>query len=181
MLFGRKPQFVIFIIAGVMITDFVFFGYLPLHTRLEDIGQARAAQKLAISKAADESRRMPLLKEQLQKMQNVVARYQASVPEQRDLGLFLQQIAGLMNEQNLRDQQVQPADEIEAGSLSCIPVNIQGRGRLPQLFEFYKSLQKLDRLVRIERIELTNDNNFSGELTMQTRVVIYYRTGANQG
>ncbi len=181
MLFGKKQQLVIFIVAGVVIADFVFFSYLPLHTRLEDIGQARNAQKLAIAKAADESMQMPLLKEQLQKMQKAVAGYQASVPEQRDLGLFLQQIAGLMNEQNLRDQQIQPTDEIEASGLNCIPVNIQGKGRLPQIFEFYKSLQKLDRLVRIERIELVNDNNFSGELNMQTRVIIYYRTQANQG
>jgi len=181
MFFGKKQQLAIFIIAGVMIADFVLFGYLPLHTRLEDLGQAINTQKLAITRAADESVRMPPLKEQLQKMQNAVAGYQAGVPEQRDLGLFLQQIAALMNEQNLRDQQVQPADEIVVGTLGCIPVNIQGRGRLPQLFEFYKSLQKLDRLVRIERIELSNDNNFSGELSMQTRIVIYYRTQVNKG
>ena len=181
MMFGKKQQLVIFIIAGVMIADFVFFGYLPLHTRLDDIRQAGAAQKLAITRAVNENSRIPLLKGQLQKMQKVVTKYEASVPEQRDLGLFLQQIAGLMNKQNLRDQQIQPSDEIATGGLSCIPVSIQGKGRLPQLFEFYKSLQKLDRLVRIERIELVNDNNFSGELSMQTRVVIYYRTLANQG
>jgi len=180
MLFGKKQQLLIFVVAGVMIADFVLCCYLPLHTRLSDIKQAGATQRTAIDKAADENRQMSLLQEQLVRLQGVVERYEASVPQQRDLGIFLQQIAGLMNEQNLREQQVQPGDEIGAGNLSCIPVNIQAKGRLPQIFEFYKSLQRLNRLVRIERIELTNDNNFSGEVNMRTRVVIYYRTEAKQ-
>jgi len=36
-------------------------------------------------------------------------------------------------------------------------------------------------LIRIERVELVNDNNFSGEVSMQTKAVIYYRDKVGQG
>ena len=55
------------------------------------------------------------------------------------------------------------------------------KGSLKQIFEFYKALQGLDRLVRIEQVKLVNDNDFSGRVSMHTEAVIYYRAGATQG
>jgi Tfp pilus assembly protein PilO len=52
---------------------------------------------------------------------------------------------------------------------------------LADLFEFFKRLQALDRLIRIEQVKLTNDPDFSGQVTMETRVVIYYAAQAEQG
>jgi hypothetical protein len=51
---------------------------------------------------------------------------------------------------------------------------MQCKGRLTQIFEFYKQLQKLDRLVRIEQVKLVNDSSFEGEVSMETKLVIYY-------
>ena len=79
-----------------------------------------------------------------------------------------------MNEHNLRDHQIQPGNEINDDDLNGIPVNVKCKGRLAQMFEFYKSLQRLDRLVRIEQVELLNESDFSGEVSMQTKVLIYY-------
>ena len=52
---------------------------------------------------------------------------------------------------------------------------------IKQVFEFYKSLQGLDRLVRLEPVKLAHDSDFSGEVSSQTKAVIYYRTQAGQG
>jgi hypothetical protein len=52
---------------------------------------------------------------------------------------------------------------------------------LAKIFEFYKQLQSLDRLVRVEQVKLENDGDFSGEVTMQTKTVIYYRAEAVKG
>jgi hypothetical protein len=54
------------------------------------------------------------------------------------------------------------------------------RGKLARLFEFYKSLQSLDRLVRIEKVKLENDGELTGEVSMETRAIIFYRS-RNQG
>jgi Tfp pilus assembly protein PilO len=86
-----------------------------------------------------------------------------------------------MNEHNLQGQMIQPGKEIKAGELNCIPVNMQCRGRLSQIFEFYRRVQGLDRLVRIEHVKLVNDGGFGGEVTMQTDAVIYYRAEVGQG
>jgi Tfp pilus assembly protein PilO len=181
MQFRERQQIAIFVIVGAMVSGFVLFRYLPLQKRIKAVEQARAAQTLAIAKASAEIRQVPALIGQLLKLQRTVGNYEANVPRQRALGVFLQQIANLMNENALREQLIQPGKEVEGEELNCIPVNIQCKGRLKQIFEFFKSLQVLDRLVRIEQIKLVNDGDFSGEAGMQTKAVIYYRAGTEQG
>ena len=59
-------------------------------------------------------------------------------------------------------------------------MTIRCQGKLEQIFEFSKSLQALDRLIRIEQIELKNDNNYSGHVDMTTKAVIYYSVNKQQ-
>lgn len=179
--FKERQQIVIGAAAAIMIVSFVLLRYLPLQKRAKAVNEKRTAQMLAIMKATSASRKLLSLKGEMLQLQRAVERYEQQVPAQRALGEFLQEIASLMNEHNLQEQVVQPGKEIEADELNCIPVNMQCKGNLVQLFEFYKSLQKLDRLARIEEVKLVNDGSFNGEVSMQTKTVIYYRKNAEQG
>lgn len=178
MFFRKKQQLAICIIAVTLIADFLWFGCLPLWKTMRAIKQTKAALREVITKGTIGSRQLPVLKEQLQKLQGTVSNYEVNVPTQRDLGGFLQQIANLMTDHNLSEQVVAPSKEIQADGLSCIPINIKCKGRLAQVFQFYKRLQRLDRLVRVEQVKLINDSDFSGEVNIETKAVIYYRTEA---
>jgi len=179
--FRERQQILICVVAAVMVAGFVLFRYLPLQKKRKALKQTKAAQVLAVAKASDEQKQLPMLKEQLLKLQKVAGNYDANIPAQRDLGAFLHKIADLMNRQKLTEQVVQPGDEMKAGEFNCIPVNIQCKGELTQIFEFYKQLQGLGRLVRIEQVKLVNEKDFSGTVTMQTNAVIYYRPQQGQG
>ena len=69
-------------------------------------------------------------------------------------------------------------EEIEAEQFNCIPINMRCRGSLKNLFGFFESLRGLDRLVRIEHVDLVNESDFSGDVTMSADTVIYYRPGS---
>lgn len=181
MMFRERQQIVICVVAGAMLGAFVLFSYLPLRRKIKAVEQAKAAQRLAIAKASAERAQLPVLREQLLKLEKVVGNYETNIPGHRDLGIFLQTIANLMNKHDLKDQIVQPGKEVEAERLNCIPVSVHCKGRLKQIFDFFSSLQLLDRLVRIEQVKLTNDGDFSGELSVQTETIIYYRSEPEQG
>jgi len=159
----------------------VLFRYLPLQERIRAVKQTRAAQRLAIAKGTADSEQLPLLKEQLLKLQRELRKYEANIPERRTLGTFLRRVADLMNEHNLREQVIAPGEEMKASGLNCIPVNMRCKGDLARIFEFYRRLQGSDRLVRIEQVKLVNDSDFGGEVSMETRAVIYYRAKVGQG
>ncbi len=181
MLFQKRQQIVICVLAGAMVGGFLLFRYLPLQKKAKVVEQMKTAQTFAVVKESAERKQLPVLEEQLLKLQAKVANYEANIPVQRDLGVFLRKVADLMNEHNLKEQVVEPGKEIEVGELKCIPIDMQCKGKLAQVFEFYKQLQGLDRLIRIEEIKLVNDGDFGGEVGMQTKMVIYCRPQARQG
>lgn len=181
MLFRERQQLTICIIAGIIVGGFVLFRYLPLRNRMKVLRRTKSAQALTIAKGATDNKQLFLLKEQLSKFRHELEDFEANIPVNSDIGVFQHKIADLMNEHNLRDQVFEPQKEIKAENISCIPVKMQCKGKLTQIFEFYRELQDLDRLVRIEQVRLSNDKDFNGQVSMEAKVVIYYRTKTVQG
>jgi Tfp pilus assembly protein PilO len=181
MLLRERQQLMIFVVAGVTIGGFVLFRYLPLRRRMKAARQTKAAQTLTIAKGTADSKQIPLLKEQLLELHRELENYEANIPERSDIGMFLHRIADLMNEHNLSEQVIEPRKEVKGEKLNCIPVNMQCKGKLAHIFEFYRRLQGLDRLVRIEQVKLTNDSDYDGQVSMEAMAVIYYRAKVGQG
>lgn len=154
---------------------FLPFWYLPLHNQMSTIRQTKAAQALVIAKGAADSKQLPLLKEQLLQLQAKLGNYKTNIPEQNTFGGFLGRITDLMNQNNLKEQQVTPGEEVKTDKFSCIPVSIRCKGELAQIFRLYRQLQTLDRLIRIEQLKLSNDGDYKGQVSMETKAVIYYR------
>ena len=175
MFFREKQQLLICVLAAVMVVGFVLLRYLPLHRKMETLEHARADHQAAITKTCIQSGHLPSLKDQLAQLQQEVGNYEARVPTQRDLGAFLKSLTNLMDEQKLTEQLIKPGAESQAETLSCMPVNMQCKGSLIRIYEFFDALQSLDRLVRIKKVELTNDKDFSGVVSMKAETVIYYR------
>jgi Tfp pilus assembly protein PilO len=148
---------------------------------MKSLKQQKTAQALTIAKGATDSKQLFLLKQQLSKLRWKLENYEVNIPENSDIGGFLHTIADLMNEHSLEEQVIEPQKKIEAENLRCIPVKMQCRGRLAQVFEFYRQLQELQRLVRIEQVRLSNDKDFTGLVSMEAVAVIYYKSNVGQG
>ena len=181
MLFREKQQVIICVIAGVIVCVFVLFWYLPLRQRMKALEQVKATQTLAVARHDADGKRLPMLKEHVQQLSSKLGNYEAKIPQQGALGPFVRRIADLMNEHNLKEQVITPGGEIETERFNCTPVRMQCKGKLEQVFKFYQRLQALDRLVRIEQVKLSNDSGYNGEVSMETRAVIYYRARVGQG
>lgn len=159
----------------------MLFRYLPLRNQMKALEHTKSAQSLIIAKSATDSEQLFLLKEQLLKLQHELEDYEENIPENSDIGGFLHTIADLMKEHSLGEQIIEPQKKIKAENLNCIPVKMQCKGQLTQIFEFYRELQKLNRLVRIEQVKLSNDKDYKGNVSMEARAVIFYRTKVGHG
>jgi Tfp pilus assembly protein PilO len=176
--FRERQQVMICIVAGVIVCVFMLFVYMPLHRQMKAIRQTKATQTIAIAKIAADSKQLPLMKEQLLALRAKLESYEANIPKQNTFGGFLGKIADLMNENSLKEQEIKPWDVIEAERFNCIPISMNCKGSLGQIFNFYRQLQALDRLVRIEQVKLSNGSNYNGQVSMETKAVIYYRAKA---
>jgi len=177
MLFGRSQQIAICAVAGTIICVFIICWYLPLRKKMRLVKLTKAEQIITIAKGMADAEQVPVLREQLQKLQVELEDYESKIPAQRDFGAFLGRITELMNEHNLKEQSIEPGEILAADKFNCITVSMQCKGRLTQLFNFYDRLQDLDRLVRIEQVKLSNDAGYNGQVSMETKAIIYYRAG----
>jgi Tfp pilus assembly protein PilO len=171
----ERQQLGIFIFFGVMIAVFAVLQYKPLRSRAQAMEQLKSTQLSVDAKVGIQISKLPSLRAQLEQTQAKVGNYKAMIPDERNLGTFLQEIADVMTVNNLTEQMVQPDSETKIDGLMCIPVRIQCKGSSQQIFGFFKSLATLERLVRIEQVQLKNDNDLSGMVTMTMRGNIYYK------
>lgn len=167
--------------AVIVISVIVILRYMPLRREIKELSQISATQRFIIEKAATESSHMEALKAQLEALKEQTASYDLALPSDRDLGTFLQQIADLMDEHKLTDQQVQPGKKLEDGKLSCIPIEMNCKGKLQEIYEFHKALCQLQRLIRIDSVELVNNEKLNGQVRMTAKTRIYYRIVSDKG
>jgi Tfp pilus assembly protein PilO len=175
MLFRGKQQLIICILASVIIGGFMLFRYIPLKRELRSIERNISSQRLVIAKGNADKKQLVQFEDQLNKLQNELGDYEEKIPDSMGLGEFLRQIADLMKKNKLQDQVVEPREEIKGEKFCSIPLRLQCKGTLSQIFEFYQNLQSMGRLIRIEDIKLLNDAAYSGWVSMETNAVIYYR------
>jgi Tfp pilus assembly protein PilO len=176
MIVPERKQILIIAITVVMGGGFLLFRYLPLRKRMKEAEQLRNSQASIVTQQVIEGGQLPVLRKQLEDLKSIVGDYDSRVPMSGGTGDFQQRIAGLMDAHNLVDQKILLGKEIESEGINGVPVSVGCRGSLPQIFEFFGSLQSLDRLVRIEDVRLVNEKDFSGQVKMEVETVIYYRT-----
>ncbi len=166
----------------MLVAGFVFLRYLPLRKKAKALNLAHATQTAAIERGEQKAQQLPVMQSRLEELKNELSDYDSSIPLDAGLGEFLSKVAKLMDEHELTAQMIEPQpEEVAEKNLRCIPVKMKCQGRLSQIRPFYESLQSLDRAVRIQQFTLTNDRDYGGGLTMETRAIVYYRSVAKQG
>lgn len=176
----HKQQMWVYVIGILFVVDFFFYGYLPSHSRLQSLRRMKSQHTRTIEAAAAQEEMLPTLETRLEEAKATVKHYEGSIPSESALGVFLRQIADIMTEHGLMDQEVIPSKETTSGELRCISVHMNCAGTLEGLFGFFRDLQGLGRLVRIEKTTLRNDARFAGQVSMQTEAVIFYRPQMSQ-
>ena len=158
-----------------MLSGFTFFQYLPIKTKADVLKQKRNAMASDNEVISLRVQQLPLLYGQLESMRKSVENYDFQIPKGRSHGLFLQQIADVMSRLGLTEQRITPGLEYDTDQLICIPIDIQCRGKFEQIFAFFKAIEKFDRLIQLEQVDLSNTSDYNGLLLMRAKTNIYYK------
>ncbi len=174
--FLSRQQLWVLAIGALFLADFILYGYLPSHERLQALAEAKGRQMELITTAESKSGTLPALVERLRETDRYAENYEQWIPSESGLGRFLGQVANIMTSNGLSDQDVVFGQERAAEDLMCIPVHMKCAGDLHGVFGFFRDLQGLGRLVRVERATLLNTKGFTGTVTMEADAIIFYRT-----
>ena len=119
-----KQQLLIFAVAAVVVVGFLFIRYLPFAAEAENLENKRMQLLKESKNLTEQIKLLPSVRSKIEELESQVGDYEARIPKGRAHGLFLEQIADIMDSHGLAEQLVQPEREIRKDSLRCIPVNI---------------------------------------------------------
>ena len=171
----EKQQIIILALALAIFAGFGLFRYYPLAKKRNAAQKTNMEHLVKIAETKAYSQQLPVLREKIDNLRNVAGDFDNKIPKNRNFANLWDQIAKVMNRHNLQEQLVQPGTEIKGKELNCIPISIQCSGYHTQIFEFFKSLQKFDRFIRVESVTLTNDSDFTGLIKMNADANVYYQ------
>jgi Tfp pilus assembly protein PilO len=164
------------VLAGVVL---ILFGYIPIVWQKYVIRRALERQSLTVEQVQDSIRQAAIFEKQIAELEPQVGRFERCVPQDAQFASLWRQIADLITTHDLQNQQVRPGEEIRYEDFNVVSLDIQCTGTLPKIFDFVRSLEQMDRLIRIEQMELINDKNLSGQLTFSAKAEAFYRTPQN--
>ncbi len=170
-----KHQAIILVLAAVVMVAFGVFRYMPIVNKKIAMKEQMAQQSLPMEQIQEYSQRLPELKLQKKALEENQREYLTKIPEGKQFAQLWQHIAEAMNECRLEDQMVQPGIEEKSADVCCIPLKIECRGTLEQMFTFLQKLEKLDRLVCFEEIQLENSSDFSAVIKLNAKAKVYYQ------
>ena len=177
-----KQQLMIIALAVVVAGGFAVFRYTPIVRQRYDVAKKMETQNAVMEKVCTESAQIPELKQQRDQLSEKMLSFSEKVPEGRNFARLWQQIADVMNACDLRDQLIQPGQEMKSDHLCSIPLTIECKGTLAQIYRFFQSLENIDRLIRIEELKLENDAEYNEIVTLYAKANLYYQSdGTDNG
>jgi Tfp pilus assembly protein PilO len=177
---GTGKKQILFLGAMVLVgVILVIVGYVPIVWQKYVIRRALQRQSLTVEQVRGSIEQAAILEKQIADLQTRVGRFEQCVPQDAQFSSLWRQIADLITDHDLQNQQVRPGVEIRYEDFNVVTLDIQCSGTLSKIFDFVQSIERMDRLVRIEQMELTNDKNLTGQLTFTAKAEAYYRTPQN--
>lgn len=170
-----RQQVIIICIGSLLIGGFGAFKYVPILRQKNAVKKQMDQQVQVIEEVRARSVLVPELRQKKHETELKLQEFSQKIPPGRNFAQLWQQIADVMNEHKLKEQLVQPGPELKTSRICSIPLTIECKGSLNQLFSFFRDLESFDRLIRFEEIQFENDTDFTGFVKMNAKANIYYQ------
>ncbi|WP_169853123.1 type 4a pilus biogenesis protein PilO [Anaerohalosphaera lusitana] len=172
----ERQQLLIIAVALGILGIFGAAIYAPLARQTMRLKTTKASVHDENGKVKSQIERIPSTVREKRELAAAVGDFEAKIPTERRFAQVWEQLAEVMNEEGLTDQLIQPGVEVKGkDELVCIPLSIECTGDLGQIYAFFRSLEELERLIRVDRLEISEDKDSDGKLKMTANAKIFYR------
>lgn len=176
-----KQQTVLLAAVALLAAGFGVFRYMPLLRQRQALDETIEQNRQTLEQIQTQGARLEELTAQRERLETQTAAFNAQIPAGRSFAELWRQIADLMDQCNLTDQLVQPAQPMESGQVGTIPITLACSGTMQDIYAFFQAIEQWDRLIRFEQVELTNDTTFSGSVKLNGKAHLYYQPEQKRG
>ncbi|PIE64780.1 MAG: pilus assembly protein PilO [Desulfobacterales bacterium] len=159
----------------IPIALFFFFFFKPSEETITALENKRNQLQREIKNLRQKERNKPKLLAQVAEIEEEFETAAQMLPKDKEIPKLLTDISALGRNAGLDFLTFIPGADIPKDFYSEIPVNINVRGPYHSMGFFFDQVSKLDRIVTVSNVTLSNPNKVQGEMLLnsQCRLVTY--------
>lgn len=172
------------ILAGVLVTAVlaaVLGVYLPQSRKLTQINTQISTQKIAMESDLQSCKVVPELARQVAELKDRYRNLDRRLPKQKELGGFLKEISTNLLQARLSNQTIEPGKPDAAELYHTLPIVMKFEGNFLSLAGFLKRIDGMERLTRVQRMDIGIDRDSSkskdkpaGNVNIELHLNIYF-------
>ena len=156
------------------------YQYYPVHLQQKALHQTLARQADKLDEIKGYSEKLPTLHRQVKTLDMQAEEFARLFPVDQGFSRLWHQIAEIMDNNHLSDQLVRPGEVTCEDDFCSIPLEIRCSGTFENIFEFFRELEQFERLIRMDQVQIKNDEEISGRLILQAQARVFYQRSETQ-
>lgn len=174
-----RPNYVSIVGFGVLIVAFLGLGVWPCYRSYTVVKQDIADRKQQLADIQAQAVQLKESNNQISLLALQVKDYPRLVPENQDLGTFLEQLSRELSASGIKDASTRALPPAMLGKCQQLPIEIRGIGTAFSCYDFLARLERLPRMSSVSQLSMETDAALSGQVTMQLTVSIYSSARTN--
>jgi type IV pilus assembly protein PilO len=170
------PQQRILLFVGTILflgAAFYFFQYKPQSEATTKLRAALSEQQKRLATLKQAQAKLPALQKELAEAEEEFARLSSLFPDQKEIPALLDSVSQLGAQVGLENILFQPQPERAQEFYAAIPIRLNLLGTYHRLGTFLDSMSKLNRILRVENINMIRQKG--GSLLQVDCTIITYR------
>ena len=153
MRFSKDSLVAFFLLVGSVGAAMVFV-YMPQDRELSGLRERLVTEKREIRKKTERAAVVPRLLRETSVMKAQYKDFDRRLPQQKELGGFLQELYGLLSNESFSDQIIEPGRPTREPLFNTLPIIMKFKGSYLSLGAFLDKINKMERLTRVQRLTI---------------------------
>lgn len=172
---GKSTLLMLAAVAAV-VTVATLMVYMPQSRELKLVRTQIVTQEQTLIADSEKASVVPLMLQQVEAMKLRYKDFDRRLPQRQELGGFLRQISANLEKEDLTGQLIEPASPSSEELFHTLPIIMRFNGSYLSVASFLRSLEDMERLTRVEKLQITRDKkaNDSTQLDVELRINIYF-------
>ncbi|MBF0509213.1 MAG: type 4a pilus biogenesis protein PilO [Deltaproteobacteria bacterium] len=165
------------VIAG-MIAGFYFLSYVDKEAKIQEISKDIKGLQAKLIEAQTRSRELARFEKELREAEIDFARMRQLLPKTEEIPAFLEKLEQLANDTGLEVLLFRPSPkELQQDFYAVKDIDIMVLGKYDRVAMFFYRLSQQDRIVNVNRVEMSGYEEATGKLRTSCVATIYRYTG----
>ena len=175
----NRAQWVLGLSLAALAAGFYTFCYRPSNQRLDDLSAQIQTKQRDLQGNKSRVQILPEVMNAVNVMSVKLENFSRKLPNQPDLGPFINDITELSHRSALRRVIVEPGVPHRTETYAEWPIALKFEGDFLNAFEFLRQAEDMNRLTRVKGLKVrSTDGGKSGQVQVELSMNIYFSEGS---